>query len=183
MIARSVSEYTNGTQAMKMNITFCVSSMPNQRIVSGMSAATGRLRPKSASGAPAAAITRQAPARIPSGTPTRAARPNPTSTRRRVAATLCKSARSLKSAGTLSTTSAGLGRMTGEISRDSAAPRVASHQRITTTARPPAPTSRAVIGDGASRREKIDGFGGTCGPRGAGKDDAGIYLMLLASAG
>ena len=31
---------------MKMNITFCVSSMPNHRMVSGISAATGRLRPK-----------------------------------------------------------------------------------------------------------------------------------------
>ena len=77
-----------------MNITFCVSSIPNQRIVSGMSAATGKLRPKSASGAPAASMTRQAPAAIPSGTPMTAARPNPMSTRFNVAAMLCRSARS-----------------------------------------------------------------------------------------
>ena len=73
---------------MKMNITFCVSSMPNHRIVSGISAATGRLRPNSASGAPAASITRHDPAAIPSGTPTSAARPKPIRTRFNVAAML-----------------------------------------------------------------------------------------------
>ena len=54
---------------MKMNITFCVSSIPNHRIVNGISAATGRFRPKSASGAPVASSTRHEPAAIPSGTP------------------------------------------------------------------------------------------------------------------
>ena len=54
---------------MKMNITFCVSSMPNQRMVRGINAATGRLRPNRASGAPAASMTRHEPARMPSGTP------------------------------------------------------------------------------------------------------------------
>ena len=57
-MARTTSEYTKGTQAMKMNITFCDSSMPNHRMVSGISAATGRFRPKSAIGAPAASIAR-----------------------------------------------------------------------------------------------------------------------------
>jgi hypothetical protein len=37
---------------MKMNITFCASSIPNQRMVNGINAATGKLRPNSASGAP-----------------------------------------------------------------------------------------------------------------------------------
>jgi len=73
---------------MKMNITFCVSSMPNQRMVSGISAATGRLRPNSASGAAAASTTRHDPATMPSGTPTATARPNPISTRLSVAAML-----------------------------------------------------------------------------------------------
>src|SRR4051794_24825779 len=62
---------------MKMNITFCVSSIPNHRMVSGMSAATGRLRPNSASGAPADSRTRHEPAAMPSGTPTSAARATP----------------------------------------------------------------------------------------------------------
>ena len=93
-IAATTSEYTNGTHAMKMNITFCVSSMPNHRIVNGISAATGRLRPNNASGAPAASTTRHDPATTPSGTPTRAASPNPISTRLSVAAMLSTSARS-----------------------------------------------------------------------------------------
>ena len=80
-MARTTSEYTKGTQAMKMNITFCDSSMPNHRMVSGISAATGRFRPKSAIGAPAASIARHDAATMPSGTPTRIARPNPISTR------------------------------------------------------------------------------------------------------
>ena len=78
-----------------MNITFCVSSIPNQRMVSGINAATGRFRPNSASGAPVASITRHEPAAIPSGTPIRIARPKPSSTRFSVAAMLCTSARSL----------------------------------------------------------------------------------------
>src|SRR5439155_292265 len=56
-MAATASEYTNGTHAMKMNITFWVSSIPNHRMVSGISAATGRLRPNRASGAPAASTT------------------------------------------------------------------------------------------------------------------------------
>ena len=40
----------NVTQAMKMNITFCVSPMPNETNVSGISAAMGMLRPKIVSG-------------------------------------------------------------------------------------------------------------------------------------
>ena len=105
-----------------MNITFCVSSMPNQRMVSGISAATGRLRPKSASGAPDASMTRHDPATMPSGTPTRTARPKPIRTRFSVAAMLCSSARSLSRLGKLAITSPGLGRITGEIRRSSGAP-------------------------------------------------------------
>ena len=171
-IAAAASEYTNGTHAMKMNITFCASSIPNHKIVSGISAATGRLRPNSASGAPAASTTRHDPAMTPSGTPTAAARPNPMSTRFRVAAMLWTSARSCSRLGKLCTTSAGLGRMTGEISRSSAPrPVVTSHQRSTTPPIVPTPTRRRVIRDGDSRSAKSDGF-------------ARIYLgAAVASAG
>jgi hypothetical protein len=54
--ARTVSEYTNGTQAMKMNITFCVSSMPNQRMVNGISAATWQVAAEQARAARLAAF-------------------------------------------------------------------------------------------------------------------------------
>ena len=137
-----------------MNITFCVSSMPNQRMVSGISAATGRLRPKSASGAAAASTSRYDPAMMPSGTPTMTARPNPISTRFSVAAMLCMSARSLSRLGKLLITSTGLGRMIGETKRSSdpeASPLVASHHSRTMTPIATAPASRRVIGDGESR--------------------------------
>ena len=123
-----------------MNITFCVSSMPNQRIVSGISAATGRLRPNSASGAPVASITRHEPAAIPSGTPIRIARPKPRSTRFNVAAMLCTSARSLSRLVKLENTSNGLGSTTGDTSRVSTAPSVTNHHTRTTSATPPAPS-------------------------------------------
>ena len=107
---------------MKMNITFCVSSIPNQRMVSGISAATGRLRPNSASGAPAASTTRHEPARMPSGTPTsdREAEADQHALQRRRDAL---QQRALVAAGweSCANTSRGLGRITGEISRSSGA--------------------------------------------------------------
>ena len=48
---RAVSIMTNATPAMKMNITFCISPMPKNANVSGISAAMGMLRPKTFSGA------------------------------------------------------------------------------------------------------------------------------------
>ena len=127
----AASENTNGTQAMKMNITFCVSSIPNHRIVSGISAATGMLRPKSASGAPAASKTRHEPARMPSGTPTSDGEAEAEQhALQRGGDALQQRALVQQSSGSSPTTSAGLGRITGEISRFSAsAPRVASHQQ------------------------------------------------------
>ena len=56
--ARAASKKTNGAVAMKMNIVFWDSSMPNQRIVSGMSTATGMLRAKIDSGPVNASTTR-----------------------------------------------------------------------------------------------------------------------------
>ncbi len=73
---------------MKMNMTFWVSSIPNHRMVSGMRAAMGMLRPSRARGAAEASIRRHEPARMPRGTPTRVARPKPMRTRRKVAAML-----------------------------------------------------------------------------------------------
>ncbi len=144
-----------------MNITFCVSSIPNQRIVSGISAATGRLRPNRASGAPAASNTRHAPATMPSGTPMLAASRKPRSTRLSVAAMLSMSARSLSRLGKLRMTSPGLGRMTGEMNRSSEPmPEVANHHTATISATAPTPTRRRVIGGGGRRSansERCDG--------------------------
>ena len=83
----------------------------------GISAATGMLRPNSASGAKAASTTRYAPARMPRGTPTSTASANPASTRRSVAAMLSSSARSVSRLGKLRITSPGLGSTTGEMNR------------------------------------------------------------------
>ncbi len=110
---------------------------------------------------------------MPSGTPMTMASPNPIRTRRRVATMLWISARSFSRLGKLRTTSAGLGRITGEIRRLSAvAPRVASHQSSTTAAMPPTPTSRRITGGGASRSARGDGL-----------DSGGIYFGADASAG
>ena len=70
MAARTASKKTNGTVEMKMNIIFCVSSMPNHRMVSGMSTATGTLRANTDSGRVNASNSRYEPAIMPSGTPT-----------------------------------------------------------------------------------------------------------------
>ena len=89
-MAPTVSENTNGTVAMKMNIIFWVSPIPNHKMVRGMSAAMGILRPNSASGAAAASTSATIPPAPRPGTPTRTASPNPPSTRCNVAATLCQ---------------------------------------------------------------------------------------------
>src|SRR5204862_4098442 len=115
---------------------------------------------------PAASTTRQDPARMPRGTPARAASPNPISTRFKVAAMLSTSARSFNRLGKLLITSAGLGRMTGDISRSSGRPPLVTiHQTNSTTPIAPAPTRRRVIGDGVNRSVRIDGF-----------ESDGIYL-------
>ena len=67
-------------QAMKMNITFCVSSMPNQ---DGQRNQGGncRLRPNSATRRGRRFDDATDPAMMPSGTPTRTASPKPIKTR------------------------------------------------------------------------------------------------------
>ncbi len=161
---------------MKMNITFCVSSIPNQRMVKGISAATGRLRPKSASGAPAASTTRHDPARMPSGTPTSTARPNPIRTRFSVAAMLCSSARSLRRLGKLRNTSAGLGRITGEIRRSSGVR--SAWSPATTTARRPRHRADARQAARQSRAAEVEA------PAATVRGSAAIYLVAaVASAG
>ena len=68
------------TQAMKMNITFWNSPMPNRAKVKGMTAATGMLRPMITSGPKKALIRRKQPQTTPSGTPTTTAKANPSTT-------------------------------------------------------------------------------------------------------
>src|SRR5437867_1004707 len=95
---------------------------------------------------------------MPSGTPTTMARAKPPSTRRSVAAMLSSSARSLHRVGKLRSTSPGLGRTTGEMSRDSgAAPDVNAHQSSKQRPMAPIPTARPTAGDGAARKVKSDG--------------------------
>src|ERR1700722_6436747 len=154
---------------MKMNITFCVSSIPNQRMVNGMRVATGILRANKAIGITAASNTRQEPATIPTGTPTTIANPNPASTRRSVAMMLSNKSRSVQSGPKLFATSTGEGRMTGEIQRCSGiAPKVAINQNAKTTPTAEIPTSKRMRGAGAIRRSKRPGafaamFGMTLG--------------------
>src|SRR4029453_14603504 len=85
-------------------------------------------------------------------------RPNPISTRLSVAAMLWRSARSYNRVGKLRITSAGLGRITGEMSRLSAlAPSVANHHTKTTTPTAAAPTSwRVTLGGGTRSAKRFD---------------------------
>src|SRR6185295_3166119 len=90
---------------------------------------------------------------MPSGTPMRIARPKPLNTRLSVATVLSISPRSLKSTGTLRSTSPGLGSSTGEMTRVSAlAPRVSTHQMKIRMRTPSAPKPRRNIGGGSLRR-------------------------------
>jgi hypothetical protein len=142
-------------QAMKMNSTFCVSSIPNHIRVSGISAAIGTLRPNSANGAPPASNRRQLPARTPSGTPTTMASPKPIRTRRIEAAMLAIRLRSLSSAGKLVTTSTGLGSTAGDTIRSSATlPEVTNHHSSSTTPIVKTPAS-ARRGCGVTCRSSI----------------------------
>src|SRR6266568_3023698 len=74
---------------------------------------------------------------MPTGTPTATASRKPMSTRRRVAAMLSSSARSVHKLGKLRNTSPGLGSTTGEMRRDSGVA--------------PRPTARATAGGGTAR--------------------------------
>ena len=137
---------------MKMNITFCVSSMPNQRIVSGISAATGTLRPKSATGAAAASSTRQDPARIPSGTPIIASPVRTRSATRRIVAMMLASRLPLAPQRAESCAPPPPATEESPVRSDAipaSAPRVASHHPSTSSSRPSrrpaaAPTSGAA---------------------------------------
>ena len=145
----------------KMNITFWASSIPNQRIVSGIRAATGTFLPNSATGAPADSSTRHEPARMPRGTPITTASPKPISTRRMVAMILAGSPRSFHRAGKLRMTSTGLGKITGDTRRCSAvAPLVATNHKASIRTTAPSPIRRPTIGGGALRRSNRPGLGG-----------------------
>src|SRR5215469_13163911 len=141
-----------------MNITFCVSSIPNHRIVSGMRAAIGILRANKATGITAASSTRHEPATNPSGTPTAIANPKPANTRRRVAMMLSSRSRSFHNGPKLLATSTGEGRITGEIKRCSGAPpKVARNQSMKTSPTAQIPTSKRVRGSGATRSSRSPG--------------------------
>ncbi len=94
-----------------MNITFWNSPMPNSANVKGMTAATGMLRPTITSGPKKALIRRKQPQTTPSGTPTTAARPNPSTTRLRLTSVLRVSSRSNQRLGKAAKVVAGLGKI------------------------------------------------------------------------
>src|SRR6266545_5582382 len=128
-----VSKITKPMQAMKMKKTFCVSPRPNQTSVRGIRAAIGTLRRKSVIGFRNDSTLRKQPARIPSGMPTRAARPKPKRMRRRLHPVLRLRAASNHRLLMCPTTSPGLGRVSGESTRPSGGPQVRAAQ--TTTSR------------------------------------------------
>ena len=115
-----VSKVTKATVAMKMNITFCSSSVPNQMMVSGTTAAMGTLRKKTTSGAMKAPTRRKVPARMPRGRPTMMARPKPSSTRVRLIRVWRPRPNWVISRGKRPKTSPGLGTFTGDTRRSSA---------------------------------------------------------------
>ena len=139
-----------------MNINFCVSSIPNQRMVRGIKTATGTLRMNTDTGRVNASKIRYEPAMIPSGTPTRMASRKPPNTRFNVAAMLASRARSVKRVGIPLITSAGLGSITGDTIRVSAvAPSVMSHQKSPTSATQISPAKRRTNGGDSLRRVKM----------------------------
>ena len=101
------------TQAMKMNITFWNSPMPNRAKVKGMTAATGMLRPMITSGPKKALIRRKQPQTTPSGTPTATARANPSTTRLRLTSRLRVNSRSNHKRGKAANVAAGPGSVSG----------------------------------------------------------------------
>ena len=137
---------------MKMNITFCVSSMPNHRIVSGISAATGIFRPKAR---PARRRVQHPPGAGQDAQrhadDDRQSEANQHAPQRRDDAR--QETRSFQETWKLRTTSTGDGKITGEISRVSGVgPRVASHQRARTSATVTTPSRPAMSGDGGRAR-------------------------------
>lgn len=129
---------------MNRNITFWNSPMPNKKNVSGISAATGMLRPKTVSGARNARTAGKQAAKTPSGTPIVAVSPNPRQTRMSVRMVFATSLRSPNTRGSSRNVSAGLGSMAGLMNRLSASPAVAMNQAARTQATQVMPQSNAV---------------------------------------
>ena len=150
--AAVVSLTTKATLAMNRNITFWNSPMPNRKNVSGMSAATGMLRPKTVSGARNARTAGKQAASTPSGTPTTAVRPKPRQTLASVRTVLATSFRSPNTRGSSRSVSAGLGSMAGLMKRASASPAVAMNQAASTHATQVIPQSNAVAAGASPRR-------------------------------
>ena len=150
--AAVVSLTTKATLAMKRNITFWNSPMPNRKNVRGMSAATGMLRPKTVSGARKALTAGKQAASTPSGTPTTAVSPKPKQTRISVRTVFATSLRSPKTRGSSRRVSLGLGNMAGLMKRASASPAVAMNQAANTHATQVIPQSNAVTAGASPRR-------------------------------
>jgi hypothetical protein len=160
---------------MKMNITFWVSSIPNQRMVKGISTATGMLRRNTEIGPVNASKMRYAPARTPSGTPTTIASPKPVMTRRSVAAVLATSARSVNSVGMLRRTSPGLGSTTGDTIRVSGVePNVMRNHTSTARPTPTMPTARFTRGGGGSRSVNMRRSNDACATGPGAEAGAGV---------
>ncbi len=142
--AAAVSLTTKATLAMNRNITFWNSPIPKKKNVSGISAATGMLRPKIVSGATNARTAGKQAAQTPSGTPTSPASPKPRSTRRSVTSVLATSRRSPNTPGTALSVSPGLGSVAGLMNLVSASPAVAANHAATTAATQVSPQRKAV---------------------------------------
>ena len=144
------------TQAMKMNITFWNSPMPNRAKVKGMTAATGMLRPMITSGPKKALIRRKQPQTMPSGTPTPTAKANPSTTRLRLTSRLRVNSRSNHKRGKAWNVAVGPGSVSGPMMGGwFSSPAVSHHHsaRQTTMQRTPM-TMPSQAGISARRTEK-----------------------------
>ena len=172
------------TQAMKMNITFWNSPMPKRANVKGMTAATGTLRPMITSGPKNALIRRKQPQTTPSGTPTTAAKANPSTTRLRLTNRLRVSSRSNHKVGKAANVVAGLGNISGPMMGEwFSSPAVSDHHspRQTTMQRMPiaTPCQAGISALRAWKPWRRRGAGAAAGPGTAG---GGCGLPCAGSA-
>ena len=158
---------------MNRNITFWNSPIPKKKNVSGMSAATGMLRPKIVSGATNDRTAGKQAATTPSGTPIRPLRPNPRQTRPSVTSVLATSRRCPNTSGIADTVSPGLGSVAGLMNRISASPAVAMNHRASTAAMQVTPQNTAVAADTSPR----NGWTATAGGGLGGANGTGVVVI------
>ncbi len=151
-VAESIT--TNATQAIKMNITFWNSPMPNSDKVSGITAATGMLRPPIIKGAKKAFTRRKQPQIMPKGMPTIAASPKPRVTRFKLARVFRVSAWSNQRLLKSPKVSAGLGNLLGLTRRFSAISPAVSHHQIAPHTQTHNTPRRTLCQTGISTRSK-----------------------------